>query len=53
MVELEIVALYFAPVLVVISVVWFLYTLIRGNFSWQIRRREKKNKINKLNNLKK
>ncbi|MDA3940271.1 MAG: hypothetical protein PF693_13350 [Spirochaetia bacterium] len=53
MVKLEIVALYFAPVLVVILVVWFLYTLIRGEFSWQIRRREKKNQINKLNNLKK
>ena len=53
MVELELVALYFAPVVVVISVVWFLYTLIRGEFSWQIRRKEKKNQINKSNNLKK
>ncbi len=47
MVELKLVALYFAPVLVVFSIGYFLYTIIRGELSWQIRRREKKDQINK------
>ena len=47
MVPLEKVTLYFAPLVVVISVIWFFYTLIRGEFSWQIRKREKKDLINK------
>ena len=53
MVPLEDVALYAAPLLIVISVIWFLYIFIRGEFEWQKRRKEKKNLINKSNNLKK
>ena len=53
MVKLEIIALYFAPAVVVFFIGYFLYTLIRGEFSWQIRRKEKKNQIIKSNNLKK
>lgn len=49
MVPLEDIALYFAPFVVVISVIWFLYTFIRGEFRWQIKRREKKDLINKSN----
>lgn len=47
MVPLEDIALYLAPIVVVFSVIWFLYTFIKGEFSWQIRRREKKDQINK------
>ena len=53
MVKLEIVALYFVPTVVVFFIGYFLYTLIRGEFSWQIRRKKKKNQINKSINLKK
>ncbi len=46
MVPLDIVAIYAAPLFVIIFVIWFLYTFIRGEFTWQIRRREKKDQIN-------
>ena len=47
MVPLEDVALYAAPLLVVYLFGYFLYTFIRGEFTWQIRRREKKGLSNK------
>ena len=42
MVPLEDVAIYAAPLLVVFSVIWFLYKFIRGEFKWQIKRKAKK-----------